>query len=181
MKRKITEEAAIPEGVLCTFDGNILNVSKSGVSLKRKIDLPSVRSEIKENKIILTAEKGNKNELKSIKSSIAHIKNMFSGLDNKYVYKLETCNVHFPTTLKVEGKTLLINNFLGERISRKAKILPGVDIEIKGTKIILSSNDIESAGGTVTNIEKATKIRFRDRRIFQDGIFLVEKPGDDIR
>ena len=61
MKRKITAEIDLPDGVLCTFTGKIFNASKSGVSLKRKIDLPRVKLEIKENKVLLTAEKGNKN------------------------------------------------------------------------------------------------------------------------
>ena len=58
-----------------------------------------------------------------------------------------------------------------------AKIPAGVNIEIKDKKIIVSSDSKESAGITVSNIEKATRIRNRDRRVFQDGIYLIEKPG----
>ena len=47
---------------------------------------------------------------------------MFSGLQNKFVYKLEACNVHFPMTIKIEQGFLIINNFLGEKIPRKAKM-----------------------------------------------------------
>lgn len=176
MKQKIEEEMEIPTGVSCTFNGNDFSVSKGSTSLSRKIDVPSISITIKGNKVILSTEKGNKKELKYIKSTIAHIKNMFLGLNNKYVYRLEACNVHFPMTLKVENGFLTINNFLGEKVSRKAKIMPGVEIEVKGAKITLSSHDKEAAGETATNIEKATKIKNRDRRIFQDGIFITEKP-----
>lgn len=177
MKQKIQEELEIPSGISCTLNEKIFNVSKGSVSLSKKLDVPSIKIEIKGNKIILSTEKGNKKELKYIKSTIAHIKNMFLGSENKYLYKLEACNVHFPMTLKVEGSYLSINNFLGEKVSRKAKIMPGVEIEVKGAKITLSSHDKEAAGETATNIEKATKIKNRDRRIFQDGIFIVEKPN----
>ncbi|MEK6850045.1 MAG: 50S ribosomal protein L6 [Nanoarchaeota archaeon] len=176
MKQKIQEELEIPSGFSCGFDGKIFNASKGSVSLSKKIDVPSIKIEIKGNKIHLSTEKGNKKELKYIKSSIAHIKNMFLGLENKFVYKLEACNVHFPMTLKVEGNYLLINNFLGEKVPRRAKIMSGVDIEVKGAKITISSHNKEAAGETAANIEKATKIKNRDRRIFQDGIFIVEKP-----
>ncbi len=176
MKNKMQEEIEIPSGVSCTFDGKVFSASKGSVSLKRIIDLPSISFEIKGNKIVLSAKKGNKNEFKFIKSTLAHIKNVFSGLDKKYIYRLEACNVHFPMTLKIEQGSLVINNFLGEKVPRKAKVLPNVDVDIKGAKIVVSSHDKESAGETATNIEKATKIRNRDRRVFQDGIFIVEKP-----
>ena len=78
-------------------------------------------------------------------------------------------------TLKVEKNYLIINNFLGEKTPRHAKILPEVSVDIKGPKVIVSSRNKESAGQTVANIEKATIVRKRDRRVFQDGIFLVER------
>lgn len=180
MKMKIQEELQIPSGVQCNFNGKIFNVSKGSVSLNRKIDLPSVKIEIKGDLIVLSAMKGNKNELKYIKSTVAHIKNLFIGLDKKYTYKLEACNVHFPMTLKVDAGSLIINNFLGEKVPRKAKITSGVEVDVKGAKITVTSHDKEAAGETATNIEKATKIKNRDRRIFQDGIFIVEKPHGGI-
>ena len=176
MKKPMSEELQIPSGVSVKYDGQILDVSKSDVKLQRTIDLPSIKIEIKGDKILLSTDKGNKNEFKYIKSTIAHIKNLFSGLDKKFVYKLEACNVHFPMTLKIDSGNLVINNFLGEKVPRKAKILSNVDVEVKGAKITVSSNNFEAAGETATNIEKATKIKNRDRRVFQDGIFIVEKP-----
>jgi large subunit ribosomal protein L6 len=80
-------------------------------------------------------------------------------------------------TLKLEKNKLLINNFLGEKNPRVANILSGVDVDIKGQNITISSHDKTSAGQTAANIEKATKIRLRDRRIFQDGIYLIERAG----
>ena len=166
----------IPAGISCTFSGKTFTASKGSLNLERIINIPSVKVEIRGNKIILTAEKGNKNELKFIKTNIAHIKNLFSGLDNKYTYRLEACNVHFPMTLKVEPHALVINNFLGEKVPRRAVIPTGAEVEVKGLKITITSHDKEAAGKAATNIEKATKIRNRDRRIFQDGIFITEKP-----
>lgn len=110
-------------------------------------------------------------------SVAAHIKNLFTGLHEKFAYTLEACNVHFPMTLKVEGTRIAITNFLGEKTPRYATIMPGSQAEIKGQKITVTSHDITLAGQTAANIEKATRVRNRDRRVFQDGIYIVARPG----
>lgn len=178
MKKQITEELDIPEGIECSHKQGIFSCKKGTQELKRAILIPNVSISIKDKKIIFATLKGTKNERKTIISNKYHLKNMFQGLDKEFTYKLEACNVHFPMTLKVEGNKLVINNFLGGKIPRYAEILPDVNVQIKGNLITLSSHNKESAGQTAANFEKATKVSNRDRRIFQDGIYLVEKPGD---
>ncbi|MDP3881635.1 MAG: 50S ribosomal protein L6 [Nanoarchaeota archaeon] len=177
MKKEIIESLHIPAEISCVVEGRKLICRKDNVEMTRTLDIPSISLEIKDSKIVLSCKKGSKREFKVMKSFIAHTQNIFTGLNNKFAYKLEACNLHFPMTLKLDKNTLLINNFLGEKIPRTATILPGVDIEIKGSKIDLSSSDREAAGQTAANIEKATRIKYRDRRIFQDGIFITHKPG----
>jgi large subunit ribosomal protein L6 len=177
MKKKILETIEAPTGIECSFANNKLTVKKGAVNLEKKIYIPSIDIRVKENKIVLESKKGNKNDFKKIYSSLAHIRNMFKGVENKFEYNLEACNVHFPMTLKVDKGYLIINNFLGEKVPRKAKILPNVNVDVKGQKIVISSHDIEAAGATATNIEKSTHVKNRDRRVFQDGIFIVGKPG----
>lgn len=180
MKHQITEKLEIPEGVSCEFSNRILKCKKNSLELSREINLPEVEIKIENSSIIFKCDRGTKKHNKSIHAQIAHIKNLFQGLEKKFIYKLEACNVHFPMSLKVEGNNLVITNFLGERTPRKAKILPNTQVEIKGQQITISSSDIESAGQTAANLEKATKIKSRDRRIFQDGIYIVEKPGREL-
>lgn len=174
MKHSFSEVLIIPNGVQCSIDSGVLKVSKAGVSLSRQVNSPGINTSIKDSKIIFEA-KGSKKEFNVIKSYIAHVQNLFAGLEKDFVYTLEACNVHFPMTLKVEKNNLIINNFLGEKTPRHAKILPDAKVEIKGQKLLVSSRNKESAGQTVANIEKATIVRKRDRRVFQDGIFLVER------
>ncbi len=176
MRKELQESLTLPEGITCTVEGKTLTCKKAGVELSRTFTLPGSILELHGNVITIKAPKGNKNDWKKIKSTVAHIKNIFSGVDKKFAYTLEACNVHFPMTLKSEPGKLTINNFLGEKVPRTAKILPNVTLEIKGTKLTLSSHDQEAAGQTAANIEKATRIRYRDRRIFQDGIFITSKP-----
>lgn len=174
MKKQIIEKIEIPQGIECSFENNILECKKDSLHSKRKIDFPGIIAKIENNNLILSS-KGNKISFKIIKALSAHIKNIFLGLEKKYQYELEACNVHFPMTLKVEKGKLIINNFLGEKTPRTAEILPNVSVEVKGQKITVSSHDKESAGQVAANFEKATKIKSRDRRVFQDGIFLISK------
>jgi large subunit ribosomal protein L6 len=176
MRKEMLETVDIPEGVSIDIKGTSVSCKKSGAELSRNFVIPSITIGLDGNKIVIRAKKGNKNDWKKIKSTVAHIKNLINGVDKKFIYHLEACNVHFPMTLKLDKSSLVINNFLGEKVPRSAKILPNVDIDIKGTKITLSSHDKGAAGQTAANIEKATKIRYRDRRIFQDGIFITSKP-----
>ena len=178
MRNLIQETLEIPEEVSCTYEHHILTCKKEDQHMSRRIQIPGVKVELKDKKIIFTAQKGNKKDKKIIFSYVKHLKNMFNGLAKPYQYKLEACNVHFPMTFKVEGNQIVINNFLGEKTPRHAKILQGVKIEVKGQTITLTSHDKESAGQTAANLETATKVRNRDRRIFQDGLYITEKPGD---
>ncbi len=178
MKNQIIEEIEIPSGINCEYKDGFFICKKDSMESKKKIAIPNISLDLKDNKIILSSIKANKKDRKKIISYISHVKNIFEGFDKKYIYHLESCNVHFPMTLKIEGNKLAISNFLGEKTPRYANILPNVDVQIKGSMITITSYDKEAAGQTAANFEKATKVKNRDRRIFQDGIFLTKKPGD---
>jgi len=176
MKHKIVQTLEIPEGTTCKYENYVLKCQKDSVETSRKIDVPEIEIKISNEKIDIVCNKGNKNHYKIIMTLQAHIKNLFAGLNEKFVYKLEAVNVHFPMSIKAEGNILKIDNYLGEKVPRFAKILPNVEVKIEGQKITIESNDREAAGQTAANFEKATRLKGRDRRIYQDGIFITEKP-----
>ena len=66
---------------------------------------------------------------------------------------------------------------MGEKKPRVAKILDGVSVEIKGDLILVKGIDKEKVGQTVANIELATRVKNRDVRVFQDGIYRISR-GD---
>lgn len=180
MKHEMTETLQIPSDVNCTYSHGVLKCSKDGAEVSRRLSYPLVDIQVKDGSVVLETKRGNKNQNKAIRSMVAHINNLFRGLDEPFTYELEAVNVHFPMTLKVEGSTLIINNFLGEKKQRKAKIVKNVKVDIKGTKITVTSPDREAAGQTAANFERATKVANRDRRIYQDGIFITAKPGREM-
>lgn len=181
MKTKITESIPIPSGVDCSFSDNTLRCKKGSSEAIRVIKFPDVKIAVKEGNIVLSSDSANKKQINFIMSTKAHVRNMFFGLNNKFVYKLQSASVHFPMTLKVEKENLVINNFLGEKRPRLAHILPHVEVKVTGANITVTSHDREAAGQTAANMEKATKIRNRDRRVFQDGIYITDKDLEEAK
>ncbi len=121
-----------------------------------------------------------KEERKRLKAMVgtfwAHIRNLIKGVTEGFEYKLKVVYAHFPIKLRVEGNEVIIENFLGEKHPRRAKIVGRAKVEIRGQEIIVKGIDKEECGQTAANLEQATKIRRLDPRVFQDGIYIVEKP-----
>ena len=180
MKQDIEKIVEIPEGIEATIENNKITIKSGEKEITKEFNLYKINLEKKDNKIIISSKNATKREAKMIGTIQAHIKNMIKGMKEDFVYKLEICNIHFPMNVKVEGDKIIISSFLGETKERIAKIFNNAKVEIKGNEIIVSSFDKEAAGQTAANIEKATKVKGRDRRIFQDGIFITEKPGREI-
>lgn len=180
MRQHISESIIIPQGVTCVLEQGRLTCSHGSVSVSRSFATPGVTVSHEGQNLIVSSTRANKRTIAFIKTARAHIANMFAGLTTPYVYEMEICNVHFPMTVKIEGNKMIITNFLGEKEKRIATILPKVIVDVKGQKVTVSSADLEAAGQTAANIEKATHIPKRDRRVFQDGIFITSKCGRPI-
>lgn len=180
MRKKFSIAVDIPGGIQCTLEGRKFSCTKDGITLERAIAIQGTEITLKGDKLEFACEKANKKNIAMIRTAVSHVRNLIKGLNEEYEYKLEICHVHFPMTAKVEGDILKITNFLGEKVPRTVPILKGVTVEVKGSEITVKSHDIEKAGQTAANIEKATKVPKKDRRVFQDGIFLKSKPGGDI-
>ena len=177
-QQEIRKEIEIPQDIEASVENNEIIAKKEGKELKRKFFKILLSKE--ENKIVVKTKRATRKEKKLINTTIAHIKNMFQGLKEKFVYKLQICSVHFPMNVSVKNNFVVIKNFFGEGKERKAKILPNVDVKIEKDIITVESADKEAVGQTAANMEKTTKVSYRDRRIFQDGIFLIERCGKKI-
>jgi len=76
----------------------------------------------------------------------------------------------------VNGDTFTVNNYFGERVPRTAEILHNVNVSVQNkVEITVSGIDKELVGQTAANIERCTTVKNRDRRVFQDGIYLLNK------
>jgi large subunit ribosomal protein L6 len=180
MKKEIFQEIEIPEGVEANIDGNILTIKGNEGEVKREFKINKIIFEIKDGKIRLGNKVVTRNEKKVMNTMTAHIQNMIKGVQEKFEYKLKICASHFPMNVDIQGKEATVKNFLGEKIPRKTSILDNVDVQIDGDIITVTSINKESAGQTAANLEKATRVTGRDRRVFQDGIFITNKVGKEI-
>ena len=74
-----------------------------------------------------------------------------------------------------------VKNYMGETVPRTLTIKPGVDVVVKEPDITVTSVNKELAAFTAAAIEQITRRPNFDRRIFQDGIYIIHKDGVDIK
>jgi len=177
-RKDFTFEIEMPASIETSVENNIVSMKKDSKELKRVVS-GEVKMKKEGNKIILEVKKASKNEKKKFGTAKSHIKNMIQGLEKDWEYELEICNVHFPITAVLDKakSEIHIKNMLGEKSPRIIYVKKGVEVEIKAPRIKLKSHDLEAVGQTAADLEKFTKIRNRDRNKFQDGIFIIKKPG----
>ncbi|MEM0492408.1 MAG: 50S ribosomal protein L6 [Candidatus Thermoplasmatota archaeon] len=173
---EIKEIVNIPEGVEVSLDQGILHVKGVKGELNKKLMHPSVKMNLHDKMIEVYCDDSPRRKEKAIVGAFAaHIRNMIKGVTTGYQYTMKTVYSHFPIKVSLEGNILMINNFLGERAPRKAAILDGVKVDIQGDRIILTGVDVDNIGQTAANIERATRVKNRDVRVFQDGIYITSR------
>ena len=171
-----SREISIPEGVSIDVEGMKMKVSGSKGELIRAFKLAFGTKIIKEeNKIKVTSETDRRKAKALVGTVIAHTRNMIRGVTKGYTYKLKIVYSHFPMTAKVEGSKVMVNNFIGERTARVAKIVGHTQVKIEGQDVTVTGNDPEETGQTAGNIELACRIVGYDKRRFADGIFITTK------
>jgi len=168
----------IPEGIQIELDNFRVKVTGSKGTLEKDFNSPLFRKDIAikktDNKILISSESKRK-KVKAVLGTIeAHILNMIKGVTEGYTVKLKIVYMHFPFTVKISGKEVSVNNFLGEKTPRKTTIIGDCKVEAKGDEITVTGINKEDVGQTAANLERATWIRSRDRRVFQDGIFRLK-------
>ena len=168
-------EIDIPKDVKVNLEGRKLIFEGEKGKVEREIFNPLLKVKLQDNKIILETLKDNKKNKRILNTFVSHIKNAIKGVREGFVYKLKAIYSHFPMSFKVEGDKFIIRNYAGERGTRVAKILPGVEVKFEKQDITVSGVDLEKVSQTAANLENATRVTNKDKRIFQDGIYIVKK------
>jgi len=178
---KMETKILIPEGTNVEIINDVIKVKGKYGEIEKKFNAYDLQINVNGKEIIISTKTDKKKDKKLMNTYLSHINNMIKGVNNKVIYKMRLVFSHFPVSFEVKGNELLIKNFLGEKAPRKAKILDGVKVNIKGKDVSLEGIDIEKVSQTAANIEQATKIKEKDRRVFQDGIYIIEKDGIPIK
>ena len=175
----ISHSIALPEGASASIACDVITVSKDGQSLSRefrhhKVEVRAVNGDLE---VFVNLPRRSDKALAG--TWAAHLRNMALGIDEGFEYRLKAVFSHFPMSLKVDGKQMIINNLFGEKVPRVAKLpWSPAEVEVRvenKTDVVVRGADREKVGQTAANIERACRIKKRDRRVFQDGIYIVSK------
>jgi large subunit ribosomal protein L6 len=172
---KVTRTVIIPEGVKVTYKNSALSVQGPKGSLTRHFSHPRLSIKVSKDKVIIESIMPKKKESALLGTWEAHIGNMIDGVTKGYKYTMKVVYSHFPVKTILKDNEFIIENFLGESHPRKARILGDTKVEISGDTITLSGINLEHVSQSAANIELATKIKNYDPRVFQDGIYRVQK------
>ncbi len=173
---EMKEEFKAPDGVQVTLKDKTVTVKGPKGTISKTLAHPKIALAVSGDTIQFSCTQApHKREKALLGTYKAHIRNMVKGVTQGYEVSMKTVFSHFPIKSNVEGNHLMIQNFLGERYPRKAEIMESVKVEVKGETITVSGIDKEKVGQTAANIERATKVKDRDIRVFQDGIYIVKR------
>ncbi len=101
----------------------------------------------------------------------SEIRSDIEGVAKYFEASMEAVFAHFPITLEVKGQKLMIKNMFGERSPRVADLVGGTKVEIKEKSVRIYGTKRDDVGQTAANIRTACKVRKKDVRVFQDGIY----------
>jgi large subunit ribosomal protein L6 len=170
-----SEAIQVPEDVEVGLEGRRITVKGPKGTLTRDFSHEPVSIELEGKMIRISAEWPRKREAALVGTVRSHIENMITGVKKGFTYKLKIVFSHFPVSAKLQGRTVLIENFTGERNPRKAKIIGNVKVNIQGEDILVQGISLEDVSQTAANIEQATKVKRKDPRIFLDGLYVYEQ------
>lgn len=174
---RIEHIVTIPEGVTADYsEDGVVTITGPKGSLNRQFNSTSVAIHQEGGALIVRADLPRRKTKALAGTWNAHLNNMVKGVTEGFTYNLKAFYSHFPMTLEVKGREFVVNNYFGERVPRRADILSGVEVKVNNkVEVVVTGIDKENVGQTAANIERCVVVKNRDRRVFQDGIYLLSK------
>jgi large subunit ribosomal protein L6 len=165
----------VPDNIELSVDGRKITVKGSKGILTRDFRHAPISIELDDKTLRIWADWPKKKEASLVGTVYSHIQNMITGVTKGFTYKLKIVFSHFPISVKVKDKIVLVENFTGERNPRKARIVGNSKVKVQSEDVTVQDINLEDVSQTAANIEQATKIKRKDPRIFLDGIFVYER------
>ena len=170
-------EIEIPDEVSAEVSNLDLTVEGPNGSVTRTLWFPSVSVSVEDDQVVIESDETDAKTNATVGTFESHVSNMIHGVTEGWEYEMEVYYAHFPMQVDVDGDEVVIENFLGEKAPRRAEIRGDTDVQIDGETIVLDGPDKEAVGQTAGDIEQLTRVKDKDTRVFQDGVYIVEKPG----
>ncbi len=175
-KSVLVEKVVVPNGVeFEVLNGKGVLFKGFGREASRSFKSSNVFLKKLEDGVGVFVNSDKRNVLAEAKTIASHLKNLLIGLEKEFVCKLEIVYSHFPMNVSVKDGFVEISNICGAKHPKRASILGDTKVEVKGKEVIVRGHNKEFVGQTAANIEQATRIKGRDVRVFQDGIYIVSK------
>ncbi|MGB9987603.1 50S ribosomal protein L6 [Salarchaeum japonicum] len=169
-------ELEIPDDVTVEVDRLDVTVDGPEGSVTRRLWYPDVTVSVDGDQVVIESDTENRKTTATMGTFESHLSNMFHGVSDGWEYRMEVHYSHFPMQVNVEGDEVVIENFLGERAPRRTPVRGDTDVQVDGEELTLSGPSKEDVGQTAADIEQLTRVTDKDTRVFQDGVYIVEKP-----
>ncbi len=178
---KNVDELLVQEGVTVSFSHNIFTIKGPKGEVQRPFYSTEIKTTVQNNKVLFEpTHKHTQDHKRMINTYKAHLKNIFKGVTQGHVYHLKICSGHFPMNVAMKGQTLEVKNLFGESVPRTLIIPEGVTVKVEGDKITVQGIDKEKTAQAAASIEQLTRRPGFDKRVFQDGIYLLDKDGKEL-
>jgi large subunit ribosomal protein L6 len=174
-------ELSIPDDVSAELDHLDLTVEGPNGSVTRRLWYPDVTVSVKDGSVVIESPDDADAKTKATVGTFeSHVTNMFHGVTEGWEYEMEVFYAHFPMQVDVQGDEVVIENFLGEKAPRVTPIRGDTNVEVDGEEITLTGSDKEAVGQTAADIEQLTRVSGKDNRVFQDGVYITQKPKGEV-
>ena len=164
-------EIQIPNDVKVNLKGSMLHVQGPLGHVYKNFKKIPVIIEVDDKKIVLrqTGERKKYYAIRNTAKSL--IQTLCTGVVDGFTIKMKIVYSHFPITVKVEGKRILIENFQGERAPRISMIRGDTKVDVKGDDVIITGPVLTDVSQTAANVQQKSKVKNKDHRVFLDGIY----------
>ncbi len=167
-------EIEIQKGVAVSVDGDTVRIKGKLGSCSKKFNKRLISISSNGSKIKVEETSNGKLSKKAVLASQAftsELKSSIKGVEEGIETKMTVFFAHFPMTIEIKNKQILIKNIFGERVPRETKIVGDTKVEVKGQAVTIKGVDAYDVGQTVANLRKICFARGFDTRVFQDGIY----------
>ncbi len=168
---KSAVEIQIPENVKVSLKGSMLRVEGPLGKVYKNFKKIPVIIEINNNKILLKKTGERKKHQAILNTARSLIQTLCIGVVDGFTIKIKIVYSHFPITVNIEGKKVLIKNFQGERAERVSVIKGDTLVVAKGDDVIITGPVLTDVSQTAANIQLRSKVKNKDHRVFLDGIY----------
>ena len=169
-------ELQIPDDVTADVDHLDLTVEGPNGAVTRRLWYPDVSVDVEDEMVVISSDADDAKTTATVGTFESHVQNMFHGVTEGWEYEMEVFYSHFPMQVNVEDGAVVIENFLGEKAPRRTTIHGDTDVSVDGEELTISGADKEAVGQTAADIEQLTKVSGKDTRVFQDGVYITQKP-----